>query len=359
MAQLDLKNCLVYLMDGYTGPAGAANALVNNKLADPVTAPTHSATGGGAGGGSLAAGTYILAYTLVTALGETLRSSQSTNLVVSAGNIPRVTFPALPAGAVSRKLYISTDGGGAGTQTLYASGITALTYDMAIAAPGTGAFPVVSTAGLTYAVGTTTMIVDGITGQVVTGDYFTVAGRYTRYRITGHSETLGNTTSITFTPGLVTATDDDASVDMHANFLQIRIGDGNLTYSEKKPRVYTKDRGTLDTVRNGDEEPLEVKLDATWTFLKASTGDPPTLEDVLKNRGEASTWLTSSADPCEPYCIDIVVEYTPPCDDEEMEIYRFDDFRYEEIGHDFKQGQLACSGKCNIEEATVTRVAIA
>jgi hypothetical protein len=243
MAQLDLKNCLVYLRDGYTGPAGAANAEVN-----------------------------------------------------------------LMAG---------------------------------------------------YAVGTTTMAVDGITGALVTGDYFTVGGRQQRYRITAHTETLGNTTSITFTPGLVTAAVDNDDIDIQAHFLQIRIGDGNLTYNEKKPRVYTKDRGTLDTVRDGDEEPLEVKIDATWTFLKASTGDDPTIEDVLKNRGEASTWTTSSSDPCEPYCIDIVVEYTPPCDDEQMEIYEFLDFRYEELGHDFKQGQLAMSGKCNVEEPTVTRVTAA
>lgn len=359
MAQLDIKNCDVFLRDGYTGPSGAANAKINYVLADPVTAPTASATGGGATGGSLAAGTYLLSYTLVTALGETLRSNDSISLVVSSGNIPRVTFPALPTGAVSRKLYISTDSGNRSTELLYASSITALTYDMSIAAPGITSPPSSSTAGLTYAVGTTTIVVDGITGALVTGDYFTVASRQQRYLITNHSETLGNTTSVTFTPGLVTAANDNADVDITAHYLQIRIGEGNISWTEKRPIMYVKDRGKLDTVRRGDEEPVEVKLDATWVFLKASSGATPTIEDVLKNRGQASAWTTSSSDPCEPFCVDIIVEYTPPCTTEELEIYELRDFRYEELGQDLKQGQISITGKCNVIEVDVTRVVAA
>jgi hypothetical protein len=209
--------------------------------------------------------------------------------------------------------------------------------------------------GAGYAIGATTIAVDGATGAVVTGDYFTVGGRTTRYHITSHSETLGATTSITFTPGLVTAAVDDDDVDIAPRQLQIRIGEGNISWTEKKMRTYVKDRGILDTVRNGDQDPIEVKLDATWVFLKASTGQTPTIHDVLKQRGEASTWTTSSSDPCEPYCVDIVVEYTPPCSTEEMEIYTIRDFRYEELGSDLKAGQLSVSGKANVNEVDVTR----
>lgn len=207
-----------------------------------------------------------------------------------------------------------------------------------------------------YAVGTTTMVVDGATGAVVTGDYFTVGGRATRYLITGHSETLGATTSITFTPGLVTAALDDDDIDIAPKQLTIRIGEGNASWTEKRPITYVKDRGLLDTVREGDQEPVEVKLDATWVFLKADTGDPPTIEDALKKRGEASGWLTTSDDPCEPYSVDIVIEYTPPCSTEKLEIYTIQDFRYEEIGHDLKAGTLSLTGKCNVVEVTTTRV---
>jgi hypothetical protein len=358
MAQLDIKNCNVYLRDGYTGPTDPTGAI-NNVLADPVTAPTASATGGGATGGLLAAGDYLLSYTYVTALGETLRSNDSTTLTVGATNIPRVTFPALPTGAVSRKLYISTDGGNRASEKLYASGITALTYDMAIAAPGITNPPSVSTAGLSYAVGTTTIAVDGFSGALVTGDYFGIDGNQTRYLITSHTETLGATTSITFTPALVTAGPDNGVVAILPHHLQIRIGEGNASWTEKKMRTYVKDRGILDTVRNGDQDPVEVKLDATWVFLKASTGQTISIHDALKQRGEAAGWVSSSSDPCEPYCVDIVIEYTPPCTTEQMEIYTIRDFRYEELGADLKAGQLSISGKANVNEVDVTRVTVA
>jgi len=100
-----------------------------------------------------------------------------------------------------------------------------------------------------------------------------------------------------------------------------------------------------------------VKLDFIWEFLKASTGDTPTVEDVLKKRGEASTWVTSATDICEPYAVDIEIEYTPVCEDVDREIITLADFRYEELSHDLKAGTIAMTGKCNITEPTVVRAA--
>ncbi len=359
MAQLDIKNCDLFLRDGYTGPAGAASAQINYKLADPVTAPTVDADGGGASGGSLATGTYLVAYTLVTALGETLRSSDSDPFIISATEIPRVTFPALPTGAVSRKLYISTDGGNTTTEQLYASGITTLTYDMTIASPGITNPPVTNTAGRFYPVGATTIAVDGITGTLVVGEQFVVAGRQQRYTLISQTTSLGNTVTLTFTPGLATAANDNVSIDVAPHHLQIRIGEGNASWTEKRMITYVKDRGILDTVRRGDQDPVEVKIDATWVFLRSSSGQVVSIEDALKNRGEAAGWVTSGSDPCEPYCLDVVIEYTPPCTTEQMEIYTINDFRYEELGHDLKAGQLSITGKANTVEVDVTRVSYA
>lgn len=210
--------------------------------------------------------------------------------------------------------------------------------------------------GAGYVIGATTIAVDGATGAVVTGDSFTVGGRATRYLIASHSETLGATVSITFTPGLVTAAVDDDDVDIAPKQLLIRIGEGNVSWTEKRMITYVKDRGVLDTVRRGDEDPVEVKLDATWVFLKSSTGQTPSIEDVLKQRGEADDWTSSGSDPCEPYCVDLVIEYTPPCTTEELEVYTVRDFRYEELGHDLKAGQLSITGKANVIEVDVTRV---
>lgn len=53
--------------------------------------------------------------------------------------------------------------------------------------------------------GSTVLTVSGFTGAVVTGNWLTVAGDDTPQRITAHTETLGNTTSITVSPGLRSA----------------------------------------------------------------------------------------------------------------------------------------------------------
>lgn len=219
--------------------------------------------------------------------------------------------------------------------------------------PGTTNGAVNNAAG--YMLGATTMVVDGYVGAVITGDRFTVDGDTIVHTITAHTETLSNTTEITFTPALGAAVVDNAVITILPHHLEVKIGEGNCTYTEKRNMTYTRDRGTLDTVKEGDEEPMDVRIDATWEFLRSSTGQTPTIEDVLKQRGEASTWVSSSADPCEPYCVDIEILYQPPCGGEEDEKITLPDFRWEQIEHDLRQGQISVTGKCNAKEANITR----
>lgn len=141
------------------------------------------------------------------------------------------------------------------------------------------------------------------------------------------------------------------------NELEITIGEGNLTYNEKINIIYTKNRGALDEVREGDEEPLEVNFDFVWEFLKANTGDDPSVEDVLKKRGEASGWVSTDADACRPYAVDIEILYTPPCGGAYLEKIVFPDFRPEQLNHDLRNASVSVSGKCNVTEPTITRVA--
>jgi len=139
------------------------------------------------------------------------------------------------------------------------------------------------------------------------------------------------------------------------NELTVVIGEGNLTYTERVNREYTLDRGVIYGVRDGDEEPMDVSLEFLWEFLTASTGETPTIEDAFKNRGEASAWVTSGDDPCEPFAVDIEVVYTPDCPGVENETIVLPEFRYEELEHDFDAGSVSVSGKCNAKEATVSR----
>jgi len=69
-------------------------------------------------------------------------------------------------------------------------------------------------AGL-IAKGTTVLTVNGFTGAVTVGSWLTVAGDMIPQRITAHTETTGNTTSITITPGLASAVVTTAVVTVY------------------------------------------------------------------------------------------------------------------------------------------------
>ena len=207
-----------------------------------------------------------------------------------------------------------------------------------------------------YSAGAVTMTISGApAGAIPLGAAFTVEGDDRIHLVTARSGGPPNT-SITFTPALAEDVVDTAVITFLGRALEVNIGDGNLTYSEKVDRVYELNRGRLDSVKDGDEQPVEVTMDFIWEFLTAVTGaDYPTIEDVLKQRGPASGWTSSSDDTCEPFAVDILVEYVPPCAGTEPELIRLPDFRYESLDHNFTDAQVSCQGKCNAVEAIVTR----
>lgn len=209
-----------------------------------------------------------------------------------------------------------------------------------------------------YAVGVGTFLIDGITGEIPVGARFTVTGETATpiHTVTAHSETGDNTTSITFTPITVSTAADNIVLTFLPNQLEVNVGEGNLTYNEKVERKYVRNRGRLSNVMDGDEQPLEVSLNFIWDFLTGSTGELPTVEDCFKHRGEAASWTTAGADPCEPFALDLVVQYTPPCADVEMEEITLSEFRYEELDHNFKDAQVSVKGKCNVTEADAVRM---
>lgn len=143
----------------------------------------------------------------------------------------------------------------------------------------------------------------------------------------------------------------------------VKIGEGNMTYTERVEREYTLDRGVLDEIRNGDEVPVEVRFDFTWEYIKGpssgsdSTGTP-TVEDCLKNTGAAADWTSSDTDTCRPFAVDLEIEYIPDCTTGDKENITLADFRYEQLDHDLRAGTVAISGRCNITSVTSVRAAI-
>lgn len=204
-----------------------------------------------------------------------------------------------------------------------------------------------------YALGDTTMVVDGITGIIPLWSRFTVAGETGSpvHTVTAHSETTGNTTSLTFTPALAGSVADNAVITFTYNEIELVVGEGNLTFTEKKAREYKLNKGRLYSVRNGDEAPVELNFSFYWEFLKSSVteGEQPTLEEALKQEGQCSGWVTTdTVNPCAPYAVDIVIRNNPPCTNIDNEEVQFKYFRYEELSHNAKDATVECKGSCNL-----------
>jgi len=150
--------------------------------------------------------------------------------------------------------------------------------------------------------------------------------------------------------------------DGAAHTLEVRIGEGNLTYTETKNMEYKLNRGLLDEVREGDEVPIDVAFDFVWDYLKgpssaSGSGGTPTIEDALKKRGGAADWTSSDSDECRPYAVDLVILYVPNCSTGDQEELTLPDFRQEGLAHDLSAGTVAATGKCNATEAIVARAA--
>ena len=167
------------------------------------------------------------------------------------------------------------------------------------------------------------------------------------------------TWELTFTPALDVAdlpVDDDV-ITFLPQQLAIKIGDGNITYTESNEYEYDLDRDILDTVREGAQVPIDVSIDFVYEFITTGTSEEISVMDALKKKGGASGWVSSSADPCEPYAIDIEVVYTPLCTTSEIETTTFPEFRSESREVDFSEATVSVSGRCNVTEPIITRTA--
>jgi len=143
----------------------------------------------------------------------------------------------------------------------------------------------------------------------------------------------------------------------------VLLGTGNVTWTENYGYDYEPERGVIadGTVRDADEQPVEVNVTATWenTYYDAndSTSDSVTPYEALKNVGAAATggWETTGADACEPYACRLRIEFDVTCGTVADELVVFDEFRCESCAFDISAGTLVFSGKSKQVSPTVTR----
>lgn len=223
-----------------------------------------------------------------------------------------------------------------------------------------------------YTVGTTTLAIDGVVATALTtGSVVTFISATTGYQL-GIDQilvsTIGSTTptSITISPGLSAAVANndivriyDIGTNTSRNVLEMTIGEGNVSFTEAYNMEYRLDRGNLNTVRKGDEIPLEVSFEFEWDYFNGSstTGAAPTVREALYNIGNAATWDSTDPDQCAPYAVDIEIYNLPTpsgCGDSEYIV--FPDFRVESFAGSLRDSQVSCSGKCNVERFLTVRV---
>jgi len=213
--------------------------------------------------------------------------------------------------------------------------------------------------------GDTTFDVDTIvlntaeTDKIPIGARFKIAGETDPQFHTVTARTpadSGPTTNVVFAPALGAGTYADGGVvTFYPQNLDIKIGEGNITYTEHNEYEYLKDRGNLDSVKEGDEVPMDVKLEAVFEHITQGTSEPVSPMDALKGVGGAAEWVSASSDLCEPYCVDVVVLHTPPCGTAQLERVTFPDFRSETREVNYKESTISITGKCKATEPIVER----
>lgn len=139
--------------------------------------------------------------------------------------------------------------------------------------------------------------------------------------------------------------------------ITVKLGEGNAVFTEHSAKDFKLDRGQLYTVKNADEQPVDLTVDAIWEYLTAVTGSStPTVDDAMKRRGEASAWVSTADDQCQPYCVDVEIWNAPECTEVENELIMFEEFYVETVDHDLREGTLSFAGRCNRTAAVPRRV---
>ena len=196
-------------------------------------------------------------------------------------------------------------------------------------------------------------------------DLAPVGGRFTIATETGtpiHTVTARDNDSddaltlrVNVTPAIVSAVSDSDVLTWLPQRIAIKIGEGDLSWTESREIIYDRDRDLLDTTRLGEEQPVEVDLAFVFDFVTTESGQQITPVDALKRIGEATEWVSSSTDLCEPYSVDFRVIHCVPCGTDEDQDFLFEDFRYESLEYSLQDATIAVSGSCNVSSILTTR----
>lgn len=128
------------------------------------------------------------------------------------------------------------------------------------------------------------------------------------------------------------------------HMIRVHIGEGNVTFTEKRTINYTKDFGRLFDVSEGDEDPVEVKFDLHWDYLSGQIA----VLDALKQQGSGyagTGWVSTDSDECRPPAVNIELLNMVTC--MEAELIIFVQFRFDQLDYDLRNHTISITGRCN------------
>jgi len=167
------------------------------------------------------------------------------------------------------------------------------------------------------------------------------------------------TWEVTFTPAIATGSvpADDDVITYYPRKLEVKVGEGDIEHTKNKDPQVDLDRGVLDGARAGNEQPMDVSFSFVYDWIRSSTTDVPTVDEVLEREGEAADWTNAAADTCEPYQVTLKVIDAPDCGSEQAEILLFKYFLPQSISASVESATVSVSGVCVATKPTVYRVA--
>lgn len=371
MARIELRNCTVRIRDGLSGTA-ACN--------QPITPPMS-------GDSSLTINSVVLntddtdlvpigarftiagetaSDTVHTVTGRTPSSMSPTTAITFSPVLSAGTYSSSGAGIAGAAT--TTTPGGVGVDEVqsiapYANNVTGGTFTLTLTVNGESPFTTAAIAfGANAATIETAIDVAATAASIpgwVNGDISVTGGPLTTTALTitfdGDNVDETDQGQTTIDGSSLTATIGNKVLTFLPQQIDIKIGDGDVKYTEADEFIYDKDRGELDTVRRGDDVPMEVSLNFTYEHITTGTNETIAPMDAIKRRGSASEWVSSASDLCEPYAVDIQVVHEPVCGTSDVEVTTFPDFRSEKREVSFKDSNIAVSGKCNVTEPITTR----
>ncbi len=346
MALIDLKNVNLYLRDGFDNGAASPTSTDIEPIGETTIALTACTVAVPVGAG-VVFGSHTTEYTVAsrtipggTAAVQTLTSTTNPTggtftLTYDGETTETIEKDALPAAVELALEALDSIPNGTCTVTASVTDYTDGDLIFTFSAPLEGAIADMVldatslTGGSVYVISTTTPGVLGTT-----------------------------TTVIVLNEVLVAATTAAGAITFKGIKLEIGVGEGNLEYTSKTPREFKLNRGNLSSVKNADQEPMDVSFGFEWDYIRIATGIVPTIEQVFERTGPAADWTTTASDSCDPFCVNIEIHNAPTCTGggsnttEDITLARF---YPEELQHSIEDSTINCTGRCNSVISTSVR----